>query len=97
MSESVQHPAKVGWRNKPPKRLSCRARLPLPVLALLGSSLLAAVSTLVVTMIAQRALNGSELTEFLLFWGAFHGDGYYHGYSAGDYACGGYGTHSYCN
>ena len=39
-------------------------------LALLGSSLLAAVSTLVVTMIAQRALNGSELTEFLLFWAA---------------------------
>lgn len=39
-------------------------------LALLGSSLLAAVSTLVVTMIAQRALTGSELTEFLLFWAA---------------------------
>ena len=39
-------------------------------LALLGSSLLAAVSTLAVTMIAQRALNGSELTEFLLFWAA---------------------------
>ena len=39
-------------------------------LALLGSSLLAAVSTLLVTMIAQRALNGSELTEFLLFWAA---------------------------
>ena len=39
-------------------------------LALLGSSVLAAVSTLVVTMIAQRALTGSELTEFLLFWSA---------------------------
>ena len=39
-------------------------------LALLGSSVLAAASTLVVTMIAQRALNGSELTEFLLFWAA---------------------------
>ena len=39
-------------------------------LALLGSSVLAAASTLVVTMIAQRALTGSELTEFLLFWSA---------------------------
>ena len=39
-------------------------------LALLGSSILAAVSTLVVTMIAQRTLDGSELTEFLLFWSA---------------------------
>ena len=39
-------------------------------LALLGSSVLAAASTLVVTMIAQRALTGSELTEFLLVWSA---------------------------
>ena len=39
-------------------------------LALLGSSVLAAASTLIVTMIAQRALTGSELTEFLLFWSA---------------------------
>ena len=39
-------------------------------LALLGSSMLAAVSTLIVTMIAQRTLDGSELTEFLLFWSA---------------------------
>lgn len=71
MSKSVQYPEK----NEAEEQSSQEAQLSGTVtryqsLALLGSSLLAAVSTLVVTMIAQRALNGSELTEFLLFWAA---------------------------
>lgn len=71
MSKSVQYPEK----NEAEEQSSQEAQPSGTVtryqsLALLGSSLLAAVSTLVVTMIAQRALNGSELTEFLLFWAA---------------------------
>lgn len=71
MSKSVQYPEK----NEAEGQSSQEAQPSGTVtryqsLALLGSSLLAAVSTLVVTMIAQRALNGSELTEFLLFWAA---------------------------
>lgn len=71
MSKSVQYPEK----NEAEGQSSQEAQPSGTVtryqsLALLGSSLLAAVSTLVVTMIAQRALTGSELTEFLLFWAA---------------------------
>ena len=71
VSESVQHPDKneVGERASQETQPSGTVTR-YQSLALLGSSLLAAVSTLVVTMIAQRALNGSELTEFLLFWAA---------------------------
>lgn len=71
MSESVQHPDKSGVEEQPSQETQPSGTVTrYQSLALLGSSLLAAVSTLVVTMIAQRALNGSELTEFLLFWGA---------------------------
>ena len=71
MSKSVQYPEK----NEAEEQSSQEAQPSGTVtryqsLALLGSSLLAAVSTLAVTMIAQRALTGSELTEFLLFWAA---------------------------
>lgn len=71
MSESVQHPDKSGVEEHPSREAQPSGTVTrYQSLALLGSSLLAAVSTLVVTMIAQRALNGSELTEFLLFWAA---------------------------
>lgn len=71
MSESVQHPDKNGVGEHPSRETQPSGTVTrYQSLALLGSSLLAAVSTLVVTMIAQRALNGSELTEFLLFWAA---------------------------
>lgn len=71
MSESVQHPDKSGVEEHPSRETQSSGTVThYQSLALLGSSLLAAVSTLVVTMIAQRALNGSELTEFLLFWAA---------------------------
>lgn len=71
MSESVQHPDKNGVEEHPSREAQSSGTVTrYQSLALLGSSLLAAVSTLVVTMIAQRALNGSELTEFLLFWAA---------------------------
>lgn len=71
MSESVQHPDKSGVEEQPSQETQPSGTVTrYQSLALLGSSLLAAVSTLVVTMIAQRALNGSELTEFLLFWAA---------------------------
>ncbi len=71
MSESVQHPEKSGVEEQPSQETQPSGTVTrYQSLALLGSSLLAAVSTLVVTMIAQRALNGSELTEFLLFWAA---------------------------
>lgn len=71
MSESVQHPDKNEAGEQPSQETQPSGTVTrYQSLALLGSSLLAAVSTLVVTMIAQRALNGSELTEFLLFWAA---------------------------
>ena len=71
MSDSVQHPDKSGVEEHPSREAQSSGTVTrYQSLALLGSSLLAAVSTLVVTMIAQRALNGSELTEFLLFWAA---------------------------
>ena len=71
MSESVQHPDKSGVEEHPSREAQSSGTVTRSQsLALLGSSLLAAVSTLLVTMIAQRALNGSELTEFLLFWAA---------------------------
>lgn len=71
MSESVQRPDKSGVEEQPSQETQPSGTVTrYQSLALLGSSLLAAVSTLVVTMIAQRALNGSELTEFLLFWAA---------------------------
>ena len=71
MSESVQHPDKNGVGEHPSRETQSSGTVTrYQSLALLGSSLLAAVSTLVVTMIAQRALTGSELTEFLLFWAA---------------------------
>lgn len=71
MSESVQHPDKSEVEEHPSQEAQSSGTVTrYQSLALLGSSLLAAVSTLVVTMIAQRALNGSELTEFLLFWAA---------------------------
>ena len=71
VSESVQHPDKSGVEEQPSQETQPSGTVTrYQSLALLGSSLLAAVSTLVVTMIAQRALNGSELTEFLLFWAA---------------------------
>lgn len=71
MSESVQHPDKSGVEEYPSRETQSSGTVTrYQSLALLGSSLLAAVSTLLVTMIAQRALNGSELTEFLLFWAA---------------------------
>lgn len=71
MSESVQHPDKSGVEEHPSQEVQSSGTVTrYQSLALLGSSLLAAVSTLVVTMIAQRALNGSDLTEFLLFWAA---------------------------
>lgn len=71
MSESVQHPDKSGVEEHPSREVQSSGTVTrYQSLALLGSSLLAAVSTLLVTMIAQRALNGSELTEFLLFWAA---------------------------
>ena len=71
MSESVQYPDKSGAEEQPSRETQSSGTVTrYQSLALLGSSLLAAVSTLVVTMIAQRALNGSELTEFLLFWAA---------------------------
>ena len=71
MSESVQHPDKNGVEEHPSREAQSSGTVTrYQSLALLGSSLLAAVSTLLVTMIAQRALNGSELTEFLLFWAA---------------------------
>lgn len=71
MSESVQYPDKSGVEEHPSREAQSSGTVTrYQSLALLGSSLLAAVSTLVVTMIAQRALNGSELTEFLLFWAA---------------------------
>lgn len=71
MSESVQHPDKNEVGEHPSREVQSSGTVTrYQSLALLGSSLLAAVSTLVVTMIAQRALNGSELTEFLLFWAA---------------------------
>lgn len=71
MSESVQYPDKSGAEEQPSRETQSSGTVTrYQSLALLGSSLLAAVSTLLVTMIAQRALNGSELTEFLLFWAA---------------------------
>lgn len=71
MSESVQHPDKSGVEEHPSREAQSSGTVTrYQSLVLLGSSLLAAVSTLLVTMIAQRALNGSELTEFLLFWAA---------------------------
>lgn len=71
MSESVQYPEKNEAGEHPARETQPSGTVTrYQSLALLGSSLLAAVSTLVVTMIAQRALNGSELTEFLLFWAA---------------------------
>lgn len=71
MSESVQHPDKNEVGEHPSRETQSSGTVTrYQSLALLGSSLLAAVSTLVVTMIAQRALTGSELTEFLLFWAA---------------------------
>ena len=71
MSESVQHPDKNEVGEHPSQETQPSGTVTrYQSLALLGSSLLAAVSTLVVTMIAQRALTGSELTEFLLFWAA---------------------------
>lgn len=71
MSESVQHPDKNEAGEHPSQETQPSGTVTrYQSLALLGSSLLAAVSTLVVTMIAQRALTGSELTEFLLFWAA---------------------------
>lgn len=71
MSESVQHPDKNEVGEHPARETQSSGTVTrYQSLALLGSSLLAAVSTLAVTMIAQRALNGSELTEFLLFWAA---------------------------
>lgn len=71
MSESVQHPDKNEVGEHPARETQSSGTVTrYQSLALLGSSLLAAVSTLVVTMIAQRALTGSELTEFLLFWAA---------------------------
>ncbi len=71
MSESVQHPEKNEVEEHPSQETQPSGTVTrYQSLALLGSSLLAAVSTLVVTMIAQRALTGSELTEFLLFWAA---------------------------
>ena len=71
MSESVQHPDKSEVEEHPSQEAQSSGTVTrYQSLALLGSSLLAAVSTLLVTMIAQRALNGSELTEFLLFWAA---------------------------
>lgn len=71
MSDSVQHPDKSGVEEHPSREAQSSGTVTrYQSLALLGSSLLAAVSTLLVTMIAQRALNGSELTEFLLFWAA---------------------------
>jgi len=71
VSESVQHPDKSGVEEHPSREVQSSGTVTrYQSLALLGSSLLAAVSTLLVTMIAQRALNGSELTEFLLFWAA---------------------------
>ena len=71
MSESVQRPDKSGVEEQPSQETQPSGTVTrYQSLALLGSSLLAAVSTLVVTMIAQRALTGSELTEFLLFWAA---------------------------
>lgn len=71
MSESVQHPDKNEVGEHPSQETQSSGTVTrYQSLALLGSSLLAAVSTLVVTMIAQRALTGSELTEFLLFWAA---------------------------
>lgn len=71
MSESVQHPDKSGVEEHPSREAQSSGTVTrYQSLALLGSSRLAAVSTLLVTMIAQRALNGSELTEFLLFWAA---------------------------
>ena len=71
MSESVQHPDKSGVEEQTSEKTQLSGTVTrYQSLALLGSSLLAAVSTLLVTMIAQRALNGSELTEFLLFWAA---------------------------
>lgn len=71
MSESVQHPDKNEVGEHPSHETQSSGTVTrYQSLALLGSSLLAAVSTLVVTMIAQRALTGSELTEFLLFWAA---------------------------
>lgn len=71
MSESVQHPDKNEAGEHPSQETQPSGTVTrYQSLALLGSSLLAAVSTLAVTMIAQRALNGSELTEFLLFWAA---------------------------
>jgi putative membrane protein len=71
VSESVQHPDKSGVEEHPSREAQSSGTVTrYQSLALLGSSLLAAVSTLLVTMIAQRALNGSELTEFLLFWAA---------------------------
>lgn len=71
VSESVQHPDKNEAGEHPSQETQPSGTVTrYQSLALLGSSLLAAVSTLVVTMIAQRALTGSELTEFLLFWAA---------------------------
>ena len=71
MSESVQHPDKNGVEEHPSREAQSSGTVNrYQSLALLGSSVLAAASTLVVTMIAQRALTGSELTEFLLFWSA---------------------------
>ena len=71
VSESVQHPEKNEAEEHPSQETQSSGTVTrYQSLALLGSSLLAAVSTLVVTMIAQRALTGSELTEFLLFWAA---------------------------
>lgn len=71
VSESVQYPDKSGAEEQPSRETQSSGTVTrYQSLALLGSSLLAAVSTLLVTMIAQRALNGSELTEFLLFWAA---------------------------
>lgn len=71
MSESVQHSDKNEVEEQASQETQPSGTVTrYQSLALLSSSLLAAVSTLVVTMIAQRALNGSELTEFLLFWAA---------------------------
>ena len=85
MSESVQKPGadeareRNSWEIQPQEPADAQGAVDTQSsgtitryqsLALLGSSVLAAASTLVVTMIAQRALTGSELTEFLLFWSA---------------------------
>lgn len=70
MSELVQNPDKNKEERSPQEPQPSGTITRYQSLALLGSSVLAAASTLVVTMIAQRALTGPDLTEFLLFWSA---------------------------